>query len=477
MDQKAVLEEYNLERAEARLRATDDLSGFIELTWEAVEKKAPFIHNWHIDAVSDHLMAVERNQIKNLIISVPPGTAKSLSVCVFFPSWVWNINPARRFIYASYSESLSLRDSLRCRQLMESEQYKEIFKPKWNLADDQNQKKRYNNTMGGYRIATSVGGMGTGERADYIIVDDPMKATDAASELQRENVRRWWFEEMSTRGANPKDEHRIVIMQRLHQADLAGLCEASGDYEVLKIPMEYNPKLISYSKLNWKDPRSTPGELMWPDYFDEAKVKSLKKTLGSMAAEAQLNQDPKPSEGGLFKRKWWKFYKELPKDIHTIIQYWDCAQKPGITNDYSVCATWGESPTGSYLIDLWRQKTDGPGLESAMKLQYAKHKPSAVVVEDKSAGSSAIQYLQLSTTIPVLPYQPKGDKEVRATAATPYVESGNCYLPEAHPLVEDFIQEHEQFPNGQHDDTVDTTSMKVDWIKTRGITQPRLRSL
>ncbi len=202
----------------------------------------------------------------------------------------------------------------------------------------------------------------------------------------------------------------------------------------------------------------------------------LRADLGARAAEGQLNQNPIAAGGGLFKRAWWKRYREAP--IYTrIVQFWDCAQKPGITNDYSVCATGGESEYGFFLMDIWRNKVSAPQLEQAVQNQYDRFKPNAIVIEDKSSGSSLIQNMNFKTKLPILPWEPgQRDKQVRASAVTPTVESGKVYLPEIGDWIETFIIEHERFPNAEHDDQVDTTSMALEYLRA-GSAFPRIRSL
>jgi predicted phage terminase large subunit-like protein len=159
------------------------------------------------------------------------------------------------------------------------------------------------------------------------------------------------------------------------------------------------------------------------------------------------------------------------------VSFWDCAEKPGLTNDYSVCATWDETETGYYLVDLWVKKVAFPELESAARALSAQLAPNCIVIEDKSAGTQLIQNLKAKTNLPIIPYHPgQRDKQVRAAGAQPSVEAGNCYLPIGRPWVELFISRHEKFPNDEHDDEVDTTSMMIEYFRSSGV-GPRIRFL
>lgn len=482
--------ELALEQHLTALEAEGSLFAFMRFMWTIVEPSRPFQEAWHLKAIALHLEAITRgpghpewiegmseDYFRNLLINIPPGHAKSLLVCVFWPAWVWIKWPGAKFLFASYSDALSTRDSIRCRDIIRSLKYKQAFGITWDLADDQDQKTRYANTAKGYRIATSVGGSGTGERADFITVDDPINAINAESVLYREAASFWWFQTMSTRDSDPRSSRRVCVMQRLHDKDLAGEIIQRGDYEHLCLPAEFVPGKSKATKI-WKDPRTTEGELLWPESYGANQIAEKKKALGSRGYQGQFQQDPTPAEGGLFKRKWWKFYREKPMGQHMVVQFWDCAQKIGISNDYSVCATWMKTPNGYFLLDLWREKVEAPELERAVKMLYQKWSPQAVMIEDKSSGTSLIQNLQRSTTLPILKFDPgQKDKLIRASAATPTVESGNCFLPEQAKWLDDFIAEHEKFPKAEHDDQVDTTSMMVEHFSLANLSNPRVRTL
>lgn len=459
------------------LSSRKSLASYSKLMWPIVEPKNIYSHNFHIDVICEHLEAVTRGEIRNLIINIPPRHMKSLLCCVFWQTWTWIDWPESRWLFSSYAESLSKRDSIKCRRIIESDLYQRLFNPEWSLSHDQNEKMRFENDKTGYRLATSVGGAGTGEGGDFIVCDDPHKATQVHSPTRRESVIEWWREEMSSRGNDPKTVRKVIVMQRLHEKDLAGDLLVDGDWMHLMLPAKYEPKRTISTPL-FKDPRKEEGELLWPDRMPLIELDKMAKEMGSMAAQGQLQQNPVPDSGGLFKRQWWKFYTQAPpRNGKRVIQFWDCAQKTGISNDYSVCATWMNTGTGFYLLDLWRNKVEAPQLEIAVQTNYNKWQPDTVVIEDKSSGSSLIQAMRQKTTLPIIPYNPKYEKEVRAISATPTVESGNCYLPNDAPWVEDYIQEHERFPLAEHDDQVDTTSMMVEFFNMLSNSHPRIRRL
>src|SRR5262249_25910100 len=194
---------------------------FVRQAWPILEPSVEFVDGLHIGAICAHLQAVTEGQIAHLIINVPPGHAKSLLTCVFWPAWVWIDQPQSRWLLSSYREPLAIRDSLKCRRLIESDWYQQRWGSRFQLRDDQNQKQRFENDRTGYRIVVPMSA-GTGERGDYVVVDDPHSVEQAASDTERTTAVEWWNGCMCTRLNNPSKGHKIVIQQRLHEADLTG---------------------------------------------------------------------------------------------------------------------------------------------------------------------------------------------------------------------------------------------------------------
>jgi len=454
---------------------------FVKTLWPVIEPTTPFVDGWHIRAICKHLEAVAEFKIQKIIFNMPPRHMKSILTSVLFPAWVWLKYPSRRFIYCSYAEGLAIRDSVKTRMVIESDLYKNLFKPEWALSDDENQKKRFSNSATGSRLAVGVGGALVGEGGDHLFIDDPINSLDSLSDTALENANTWHDISFATRYNNPQQHSKVITMQRLNENDLTGhvLTKTKGEYERLILPARYVPDsdLKSRTSLNFQDPRTKKGELLWPEQFDEESLLDLESDLDRIGnAEAQLQQDPKPKSGGLFHPDWWQTFETWPATILDTVQFWDCAQKPGISNDFSVCATWARTQNGFFILDVWREKTTAPLLEEMAVSLYDKFKPSNIVIEDASAGSSLIQYLLLNTTLPVTPYRPSKSKEVRATAATPTVKAKKVHLPKVGSWVKDFKKEHEKFPKAKHDDQVDTTSMAIEYFKQDGSPGARIRS-
>lgn len=246
-------------------------------------------------------------------------THNSLATAVFLHPWVWTHEPGMRFLTGSYDGQLSTRDAVRSRQIIDSTWYQERWGNRFTLSSDQNQKTRYDNDKRGWRMATSVGGRGTGEHPDIIIADDAHNTKKAESATERQHAIRWWDGTMSTRGV-ARGARRVVVGQRLAQGDLSGhildRIEGGGDqtWDHICLPMRFEPDRMQPTRLGWTDWRTEDGELLWPDVFPERAVRQLELDLGSLRAAGQLQQRPVPLEGGLFEGEWFQFASEIPAD-------------------------------------------------------------------------------------------------------------------------------------------------------------------
>lgn len=457
------------------------LHDFVRQAWHVIEPATPFSDNWHIQGICEHLEAVTRGDIRNLLINMPPRCAKSTIVSVMWPCWVWIQHPDRRWMFSSYALSLAIRDSVKCRRLIESPWYQRHFGDAFQLADDQNAKSRFENDRRGYRLAMSVGSGVTGEGGDAVVVDDPHNVKTADSEAIREATLEWWDQAMSTRLNNPKTGAKVIVMQRVHDGDLSGHVLQQGGYEHLMLPMEYEPSQAHVTAIGWTDPRREDGELLWPSRIGPTEVATLKRTLGPYGYAGQCQQRPTPREGGFLKREWLGQRYRAVAPLTRLIQAVDSAFKAGVSTDYSVIATWGASETpgaqGYHLLHVWRERVAYPELIRAIKDQHAAASSrfgravEAILVEDKGSGQSAIQTLRAETKLPIIGVPAVGSKEARFDDVTPLFQSGRIWLPDDSllaPWLDDWIDEHIHFPRGAHDDTVDTSAYALAYLRDRG---------
>lgn len=439
--------------------STIPLAGFIKGGWHVVDPAVPFVPNWHIDAIAEHLEAVARGQIQRLVISIAPGMAKSIGVSVMWPAWIWTWNPHFSSIYGSHDKDLALRDSVRSRMLMESDWYQNEFAPSWEFASDQNVKGYYRNTKMGERISIPVGG-GTGHRVDAVVVDDPVNVADRYSATKMEAAIDWWEKSMSSRFKNPKIPRRVVIAQRTVINDLTGHVLEAGGYEHLCLPSEFDPKRRAVTSLGIVDPRKKEGELLFPARFPQSVLDQAKKDLGSIDYSAQHQQSPVPMTGGIFQREWFtqNFYTKLPPAFQEMLISWDMSFKDTKSSDYVVGDVWGRTGADCYLVYERRGQMSFPATRVAVR-NLAKAYPLATLklIEDKANGPAIID--DLKAEVPgLVAVGPEGSKEARAHSVSAMAEAGNVHLPhpEIWPEVEEWLNEVCTFPKGVKDDRVDT---------------------
>jgi predicted phage terminase large subunit-like protein len=260
----------------------------------------------------------------------------------------------------------------------------------------------------------------------------------------------------------------VIVMQRVHENDLAGHVLQQGDYEELKLPAEYEGSRRMTS-IGWQDPRTEPDELLWPERFGREEIDRLKRDLGSYGAASQLQQRPSPAEGGILKRHWWKFYRDAPRKFKEVIQSWDCSFKDSRSSDFVVGQVWGRNGADKYLLDQVRGRMDCPATMQAVK-RLSENWPQAQrkVIEDKANGPAVVAMLKHEIA-GLIAVNPKGGKEVRAQAVSPQIEAGNVYLPDPSiaPWINGFIEECAAFPNGAFDDQVDAMSQALVYLGAR----------
>jgi predicted phage terminase large subunit-like protein len=454
--------------------ARRSLAAFARMAWQVLEPSTPLRWGFALDAICAHLEAVTDGSIPRLLMNVPPGMMKSLLTGVIWPAWEWGPRgmPGMRFLGTAHKQDLAIRDAMKCRRLIASAWYQE----RWPIAlvSDQNAKSKFENAATGFREAMAFTSM-TGSRGDRIILDDPLSADDANSEAALRAAELTFTEALPTR-VNNDQSAIVVIMQRLSEKDTSGVILGRGlPYVHLCLPMRFEPSRRCATPI-FTDPRTTDGELLFPERFNEAQVADLERTMGSYASAGQLQQRPTPRGGGIFKSEWLGYWQVQPALEWRMI-YADTAQKTGEANDYSVLECWGRSTVGQAVcLDLIRGKWEAPELLVQARAFWLKHKAiagsplRAMKVEDKVSGTGLIQTLRREG-IPVLPVQRDRDKVSRAHDGAPFMESRNVLVPETAPWLSDFLGELTSFPFGAHDDQIDPMLDAIKDVQAQPATQ------
>lgn len=493
-------------------RARRSLAGFAKHLWHVIEPAA-LIWNWHLDVMCEELEQQIRGvpESRKLVFCVPPGTAKSIFVNVLAPAYEWLETPERRKLNLTNDYRLCTRDARRMRDLVRSEQYREVLEHScrvrgvepWFLAPDQNEKTNFENSARGHRQCLSIDSTVTGKRADDIVIDDPLDAKEVThGSIEQINDRldkvNSTIEKVLPSRVNDLATARwTLIMQRLHTDDPAGRAIAEGGWRVVELPMRHEPgRKLKHPK----DPRTKAGELLFPAKFPDAELAAIEIKLGPQAFSAQYQQSPLPNAGGPLKRWDWRFWypaslKDSPPppvrtrkpdgtqhehkqkalaldDTQAWAQSWDCAFKDTKTSDYVVGQVWAALGAESFLIDQHRDRMDiNATLDAVRKLSKRWPRALEKYVEDKANGTAVIGLLR--TEVPgLVEVQPEGGKVARANASAPAARAGNVYLPHPalYPWVHALLDELEAFPGGSHDDQVDSLTQYL--IKRYCVPQP-----
>lgn len=449
------------------------LADFARMAWPVLEPATPLKWGWALNAICAHLEAVTRGEITRLLMNVPPGTMKSLLTGVIWPAWEWGPAglPSKRFLSTAHMQTLAIRDNLKCRRLIQSDWYQE----RWpiNLTTDQNAKTKFENDSTGFREAMAFTSM-TGARGDRVILDDPLSADDANSEAALLAAELAFLETLPTRINNDRSAI-VVIMQRLHERDTSGLILAKElPYEHLCLPMRFEPERRCSTAIGFTDPRTKPGELLFPERFSEQQVAELERTLGNYATAGQLQQRPVPRGGGLFKRAWFQIAKALPVGCR-FVRGWDLAA----TEDAEAAATAGvlmaQAPDGRFfVVHVIREQLGPMGVERLMRATadqdaaaYGKVRGS-FPQDPGQAGKAQAQHLLRHVLVGHdYHFSPEsGDKETRALPLAAQAEAGNVFLIEG-PWNEAFLSEIEGFPMGKWKDQVDAASRAFTELTTK----------
>jgi predicted phage terminase large subunit-like protein len=469
------------------------LAAFIRCAWHVPEPSVDYLHNWHIDAISEYLTAVTRGQIKRLVINIPPRMAKTLTSTVMWPVWEWTANPAERYIFNSYSAGLAHAHSIIRRNIIQSTWYQERWGweldeetglPKldrddaripWvQIADDQNRIAVFQNTRSGRMQTTSTGGTVTGFGGNKIIIDDPHNVEQGESDTERDSSVRFCDRTLFTRLDDKKKGAIVVIMQRLHEKDYSGTVLRRGGWEHLCIPNPNDTRRTYILPISKKKITREVNQLMWPEREGEPEIAEARRALGEYGFAGQYGQAPAPAEGVILKRKFWKYYKELPT-LEAKVQSWDCAFKDKADSDFVAGLVGGKKGADIFIMDYVMDKMGYAATKKAMELWSAgKHMDyTALLIEDKANGTAIIEELQ-SSLHNVIAIEPKGGKIARASACAPTLEAGNIWLPDPaifpeHALwVGALIENCTKFPRGANDDDVDALTQLVSYLKQYG---------
>lgn len=419
-------------------------------------------------------------------INIPPRSGKT-TMAKYFLAYCWARNPRCNFIYTSFSQSLLGDISRSLIDVFEHPIYKSMYSQNIHVEDvedspvddfwrsylnkdqgrggNQYSIKKIVSPFGGVILFASIGsaitGFGAGVRAEgekfsgALIMDDPNKPADIQSELMRKKVVTYYEGTLLSRLNSPITPI-VNIQQRLDVEDLAATLIEKYNFYTLAVPLIGGDGICAL-----------------PSQYTKERIKEIK--INSSVFLSQYQQQPAPTTGGMFKIDWFKRYVSVPIGGR-VVQSWDTAVKDNQLNDFSVCTTWLISESKYYLIDALVEKLKYPELKKQVIYQSKLHNPDTILIEDKASGQSLIQDLRSQTTLPIIAITPKHSKVVRASTVTALIESGNVVIPDQADWLFEFEKEIKLFPNGSHDDIVDSMTQFLNWVRLKPV-KPKIRQL
>jgi predicted phage terminase large subunit-like protein len=503
----AELDPNHFKREVMREACKRSLMTFVRMFWRAVEPRADLVEGWWLECLAHHLEAVSDGKIRRLLVNCPPGSMKSLMTNVFWPAWEWTGHPSMRYVAVAYSSALTERDNQRMSQVVLSPLYQELWGDKVTASEN---KIKFQNGATGWKLATSVSGIGTGERGDRIIGDDINNVQNVESDDIRSSALRWLREVMPTRLNSPTESAIVMIQQRSHEEDASGylLSSEATDWVHLCIPMRYEPQRHCKTVIGWSDPRTQDGELFWPQRFPLVEVDKLETELGPYAASGQLQQLPSPRGGGIIKVEHWQMWPPqddgsgegwqtqiddrgvpviaddgIPKRIMVypdwlyLLVALDTAYTEKEENDWSACTVWGlwADRSGNakiMLVEAWRDRLELHGLAQKVMETCRRRKADLLLVEDKAAGHSVAQEvrrLMRAGEWTVRLWDPKRADKVNRLTATEPLFAGNLVYAPARRWARQVIDEVAAVPKGKYDDLADTVSMALLYLRKVGL--------
>jgi predicted phage terminase large subunit-like protein len=445
-----------------------DFGYFVRLVFQTLDPGARYHDNWHIQALAYQVLQAVNGEDRRLIVTMPPRNLKSIVTTVALSAYLLGCDPRRKIVCASYALELANKFALDVRKIMSSVWFRAAF-PACKLV--RNTESELVTTMGGGRFTSSVGGSLTGRGGSIVIIDDPMKAEDGMSADRRAAVIDWYGSTMSSRLNDKVNGTVILVMQRLHEGDLAGHLLGKPGWKHFSLPaIAPDDRAIPIGNghvHHWKK-----GEALNPGLEPLEILAAQREILGSRAFAAQYLQSPASRDGQQINWTWFKRYDGIPEyQAHEVILSVDPAYKISEQHDYTVVTAWLRRGGGAsnILIGLHRIRVEYPELRKLVLELGVKYRPDKILIEEKASGISLIQDLNAEhVPYTVVPINVVLDKQTRFAACTAQMEQGKVWLPNAAEWLETLQRELDAFPYGEHDDIVDSVSQYLNWSQVLG---------
>ena len=454
-----------------------DFQVFVERVFATLDPAAELERAPYLEILSDYLARAECGEFRRLLITIPPRHLKSIATSVALPAWMLGRDPTRRILAVSYAADLTREHSRNFQKVINSGWYAHTFTDTARSIEG-NTIDEVRTRQNGFRRGASFGGSLTGFGADTIIIDDLMKAADARSPVQRENVRHLYGNTLVSR-LNDKSKGTIIaVQQRLHEEDLAAHLKTMG-FEHLNLPAiaeERQVFALSTGRIHVRK----PGDLLKPRTEPRVILDEFRQAMGGSDFEAQYQQNPTPPDSALIEWSRIQTYEEAPPRtrLQHVVQSWDTAFTDGPKSDFSVCTTWGFYNGAWLLLDVQRARLSYPDLLARVRRERKKWQTDTIIVEKASTGHALLEDLArdhrcLSEPEHHAPQcsrfgsQPTMSKEERLVVGVERLYSGLVKLPREARWLPELKREMMGFPHLVHDDQVDSVSQFLLWVKQR----------
>jgi predicted phage terminase large subunit-like protein len=440
----------------SKVVAKDSLLGFATHVYPGF-KIGP--HHRKLSKIFEEVIAGKK---KRVIINIAPRHGKSEFSSYLFPAYFLGKFPDKKVIMGTHTAGLSEDFGRRVRNLIDSEEYHDLF-PATEVASDQKAAGKWSTSAGGQYYAAGVGGALAGRGADLFVIDDPHSEQDAKSNSKLAFDTAWsWFQTGPLQRLMPGGAI-IVIMTRWGLLDLTGRLI---DYQIRNpdaLPWEI-VELPAILNQDTEDEKS-----LWPEQWPLETMKTIRASMDPRYWNAQYMQQPTSDSSAIVSRTHWRIWEgEEPPTCEYVIQSWDTAFETKTTADYSACTTWGvfyneeeNNAPQLILLDAFKDRMAFPELKQIALKHYTEWEPDACIIEKKAAGAPLIQELR-AMGIPVQEFSPSrgNDKLVRLNAVADLFTSGKVWAPDTR-WAREVIEEVASFPVGENDDFVDTTTQAL----------------
>lgn len=453
---------------EARRSGSRSFAAFVKQAWSLIPGAGALQWSPYLEGLCAALESVARKKMRRLLVNGPPRNGKSNVFAILWTAWVWTWNPRETFMFLSFKGDLANKHSMRCRDIIMSKWYQETFRPAWTLCTDR--QDELENTMGGYRLASTMAGAGvTGKGANIIGFDDPLSAEEANSEASRREAIRIVEQVILSRFDDRANGAAVITMQRVQFNDPSRWAlERKWTHMMCALVKDERDCILfdDDGKEIWRDGRAL-GEVLVPERFPPRDVEEIKSNLVMYATQFQQQPLEHINAGMYFQRGWFehKYFDIVPSDIIKVCRSWDLASVEG-GGDWTIGVKLALLADGRFVVlDVIRGQWGPFDVRKEVLAAAGADGYDCDIVMPQDPGQAGkdqiYEYTVKLAGYTLVAKPPSGHKETRAGAASSQAKGGNLWLMRA-PWNLPFLQTLEAFPDpGVHDDDVDALAEAV----------------